>query len=364
MLARDLAIGLSDGQRAAGRTLLCDLVAIESPSGDEGRAVRHLVDWMAGHGAAAHIDAAGNAVGVFGVGERQIVLLGHIDTFGGALPVRLEGTVLHGRGAVDAKGSLCGFAAAAAAAHERGTIPPDARVIVIGAVEEEAASSKGAHHAAGQYAPSVCLIGEPSGWERITLGYKGRLIVRWHWQGGLAHSAGQAASAGDRAVSFCALVSMWAAGRNAGEERMFGRIDHTVQAIASGHDGVYGWAEVTIGLRLPPGAEPEAIAAEVMALASHDETVTCSAHERAIAAERDTPLTRALRGAIRAHGGTPAFVHKTGTSDMNIVGRAWACPIAAYGAGDSALDHTPEERIDLNEYDRAVSVLADALARL
>jgi LysW-gamma-L-lysine carboxypeptidase len=356
--------GLTARGRAAGRSLLCDLVAIPSPSGDEGRAVRYLVDWMADRGAAAHIDDAGNAVGVFGAGARQIVLLGHIDTFGAALPVRLDGDVLHGRGTVDAKGSLCGFAAAAAAALEGGTIPSDARIIVIGAVEEETASSKGARYAVGQYAPSICLIGEPSGWERITLGYKGRLIARWRWNGGLSHSAGRAASAGDRAVDFCRLVSMWAAGRNAGEERAFARVDHTVQAIASGQDGVYGWSEVTIGLRLPPGAEPEGIAAEIAGLASADEIVTCSAHERAIAAERDTALTRALRGAIRAHGGIPAFVHKTGTSDMNIVGRIWTCPIAAYGAGDSALDHTPEERIDLNEYDCAVSVLTDALARL
>jgi LysW-gamma-L-lysine carboxypeptidase len=75
-------------------------------------------------------------------------------------------------------------------------------------------------------------------------------------------------------------------------------------------------------------------------------------------------VSRALRGAIRAEGGQPAFVHKTGTSDMNIVGRVWNCPMVAYGPGDSALDHTPDEHIDLNEYLRAVRVLTRALERL
>ena len=36
----------------------------------------------------------------------------------------------------------------------------------------------------------------------------------------------------------------------------------------------------------------------------------------------------------------------------------------AYGPGDSALDHTPEEHIQLAEYDRAIDVLVEALRNL
>ena len=43
---------------------------------------------------------------------------------------------------------------------------------------------------------------------------------------------------------------------------------------------------------------------------------------------------------------------------MNVVGPVWGCPIVAYGPGDSSLDHTPEERIDLGEYLRAVESCA------
>ena len=49
---------------------------------------------------------------------------------------------------------------------------------------------------------------------------------------------------------------------------------------------------------------------------------------------------------------------------MNIVGPVWNCPIFAYGPGDSALDHTPDEHIDLDEYLRAIRVLTQALSRL
>ena len=73
---------------------------------------------------------------------------------------------------------------------------------------------------------------------------------------------------------------------------------------------------------------------------------------------------RSFVAAVRAHGGEPTFLNKTGTSDMNVVGPAWGCPILAYGPGDSSLDHTPEEHVEIEEWLLGVRVLADALLRL
>ena len=49
---------------ASGLSLLRELLAIRSPSGQEMPAVNHLVKWLGGHGFMAHRDGAGNAVGV------------------------------------------------------------------------------------------------------------------------------------------------------------------------------------------------------------------------------------------------------------------------------------------------------------
>jgi LysW-gamma-L-lysine carboxypeptidase len=49
---------------------------------------------------------------------------------------------------------------------------------------------------------------------------------------------------------------------------------------------------------------------------------------------------------------------------MTVVGPAWRCPVVAYGPGDAALDHTPEERIVLDDYLRAVRVLSRVLESL
>ena len=86
--------------------------------------------------------------------------------------------------------------------------------------------------------------------------------------------------------------------------------------------------------------------------------------ESAYRAQKSTDLVRAFLSAIREKGGEPRFVVKTGTSDMNVVGPAWGPSILAYGPGDSALDHTPDERIDLDEYLLATEVLKNVLAQL
>src|SRR5439155_514747 len=93
--------------------LVHGLVAIPSLSRHEGEAVEWLVAQLAERGFRATVDDAGNAVGEIGDGAHHVILLGHIDTVPGEIPVRIEGDELVGRGAVDAKGPLAAFVAAA-----------------------------------------------------------------------------------------------------------------------------------------------------------------------------------------------------------------------------------------------------------
>ena len=344
---------------AAAETLLQDLVAIPSPSFHEAEAAAHLVGWMRAQGYDdAFVDEAGNAIGIIGSGAREIVLLGHIDTFPGMPAVEVRGRTLYGRGAVDAKGPLCAFAAAA----RRAELANDMRVIVIGAVEEEAATSKGARFVMDKYQPEACVIGEPSRWDRITLGYKGRLLLDWRWEGGLSHSAGEAPSPAERALEYWHGVKAGIDARNGETTSIFGRLDASLRDINTRQEGVNGIAEMTIGFRLPPGISP----AQVMQnLPDSDGAVSSTrGAEAAVTADKNSPLSRAFRRAIRQNDGKPRFVYKTGTSDMNIAAPGWGCPIAAYGPGDSALDHTPHEHIDLDEYLRAIAVLTCVLESL
>ena len=86
--------------RAAAVELVRGLVAIPSLSRHEAAASAWLVDQMRAAGYdRAFVDDAGNAVGELGdaAASRTIVLLGHIDTVPGNIPVRIEGDVLYGR---------------------------------------------------------------------------------------------------------------------------------------------------------------------------------------------------------------------------------------------------------------------------
>lgn len=351
-------------------TLLEELVAIPSPSGQEEMAARHLTDWMGAQGyEEAGVDAVGNAVGRRGEGERVLLLLGHIDTFRGQPPVRRDERRLYGRGAVDAKGALCAFAVAGATVP----IPAGWRLVVVGAVEEEAASSRGARHIAQQWQPSACLIGEPSGWERITLGYKGRLVLDWRWHGPLGHSAGRQVRGLEEALAYwvkiqeCAdrqAADMGLSKQPLSKRAQFELLDATLQALRNEDDGLYETVKMTIGFRLPPRMDPTALARECHSFLGAGAMLQPSGGEWAVEGERDSTLSRALRGSIRAEGGQPRFVRKTGTADWNVVARHWSCPILAYGPGDAALDHTPQEHLDLAEYLRAIAVLRGALPRV
>ena len=346
------------------------LVEIPSVSGHEAGAVTFLVETMQRLGMAAWVDGAGNAVGVreekgelasrseeYPGKRSETLLLGHIDTVPGAIPVRIEDGRLYGRGSVDAKGPLAAFVVAAARAPLKG----GQRLVVVGAVEEEAASSKGAHYVAGRYQPDFCIIGEPSGWDTITLGYKGRLQLDFHAEQPMRHTAGPGEGVAEKAVAWWNHIAAYSMEYSHGRERLFEQLLPSLHHIQTESDGLVNRAVVNVGLRLPPNFDVAPLRTLARRCAG-EATVRVHSHEPAFQASRRTPLVRAFNVALRGHGRPPRFTLKTGTSDMNVVGPRWGCPIVAYGPGDSELDHTPGEHIIIEDYLRAIAVLEEVFA--
>jgi len=351
---RDQGTALDD------RTLLRRMLEIQSLSGQERPLAEFLRAEMRARGFQAWIDEAGNAVGERGIAGSgpTIVLLGHMDTAPGEVPVRLDGDLLQGRGAVDAKGPLATFIAAAT------TYEGPGRVVVIGAVEEESATARGARQAAADYQPDAAIIGEPSAWDRVTVGYKGRLLAEYQARQASEHTAGRHPSVCDRAVSFWHRTREAVESLNTGRaQAVFEQLQGSLRTMQSESNGLEDVATLTMGFRLPTGFDVDAWRGLLTALAG-DDTVRFRAYEPAVRVNKNTPLARAMLAAIRAYGGQPRFAVKTGTSDLNVVAEHWHCPLLAYGPGDAALDHTPNEHIDLTEYDRSVGILRTALAQL
>ncbi len=342
--------------------LVRGLVAIPSVSRHEGDAVEWLVGEMSRRGFRATVDDAGNAVGEIGNGPRHVVLLGHIDTVPGEFPVRVEDGHLVGRGAVDAKGPLAAFVAAASVPIE------GLRVTVVGAVEEESPTSAGARHRATLPAPDQCVIGEPSGWDAVTVAYKGRLATRLSLSRDARHGAAPGPTCTEEALSLWAMIRAAAELRTPGATG-FAKLDCRLEGITGGvTDGLIERAELRVGYRVPPGittAELERELRTIVAGHSGDARVAIEkiASEEPARTQRTSALARAFVAAIADADGEVTFKVKSGTSDMNILAPVWRCPMVAYGPGDSRYDHTPIERLALADYMRAIAVLRGVLAR-
>lgn len=342
--------------------LLVDLVSTPSVSGHERAAAERFIEHASARGLTTQIDDAGNACAHRGPDSAavHIVMLGHIDTVPGDIPVTLNEGVLHGRGTVDAKGPLCAMLCAAS----RAVLPDQVRLSVIGAVGEETAGSPGARFLAPRLRPDACIIGEPSAWNGVTLGYKGRLLANASISRPNHHSAGEQASASDEVIAWWSRVLDSVSRFNADQRGTFASIQATVQAMRSSSDGLTQQAALEAGFRLPTGVTPDGLACDLRSLSGDEMTIEFSSPELAHVTDRNDPVVRALSTSIRAEGGRPLPKLKTGTADLNVVGPVWNCPIAAYGPGDSALDHTPREHLDLAEYARSIRVLSRAITIL
>ncbi len=344
-------------------SLLTGLLQQFSPTGYENGAVNFLVEKMQQSGFQANIDAAGNAVGTIGSGSREILLLGHIDTVPGKITVRQENGVLFGRGAVDAKGPLASFVCAAAAAMHS----PDWRITVIGAVGEEG-DSRGARYLCQNYAsPEMVVIGEPSGWQSITLGYKGSFWTQAAITQAASHTASGITSACDRAFEFWHVLQTSARYFNSERTRVFDQLSPSIRKMRSTSDGFEDSALLDINIRLPQKIDLpylENLLSECAEKVGIEVQTSTQDYMPAFLAEKNTPLVKAFLASIRSVGGTPGFKLKTGTSDMNLVGPVWNCPMIAYSAGDSNLDHTANEHIVLEEYMTGIQVIKKSLEKI
>ena len=381
------------------RRLLADLVATPSVSGAEGDATRVLAAFLRGHGRTVTTDAVGNVRAPApdtAVGE-DVLLTSHVDTVPGEVPVRVERVSasearwghtpvpdagdqtpeLWGRGSVDATGPL---AAMAVAAVETGAS-------FVGVVGEETDSRGARHLVDDRPAPAVVVNGEPSGWDAVTLGYRGFLPGSYTVETAAGHSSRPEPNAIQHATAWCHRVATEIAddggtvvggdeiGAPDGTGDETGAPDDTPTGVfesvtatptnfegGSTADGTVR-ATVEIGFRLPPETTAAAVRERVAALTDRGSLSWGEPIPPAAASPR-TPIARAFRAAIRTNGGSARLLRKTGTADANLFADAWRVPTVTYGPGDSALDHTADERLPLPALDHATDVLVDAVERL
>ncbi|MFB6183696.1 MAG: [LysW]-lysine hydrolase [Haloarculaceae archaeon] len=342
--------------RIDARQLLIDLVEIPSVTREERPCAERLAAFFEAHDREVWIDEVGN---VRAPADDGVLLTSHIDTVPGDIPVTVEENddgqdVLWGRGSVDAKGPLAAMAAAAVTTGAS----------FVGVVGEEVDSTGGRYLVEDrESAPDAVVNGEPSGWDGITLGYRGLLAGTYVATSESGHSSRPENNAIQDAMEWWNRVveefdtDEW--------KPVFERITCKPTDVDGGisGDGLSVEATMDVQLRIPPGYTTDEIRERADGMLDNG-TVNWKDRVEPVMQSPRTEVARAFRGAVRRAGGEPRLLRKTGTSDMNVYAKAWDCPMVTYGPGDSDLDHAPDEHIVLDEYERSVDVLEDATATL
>lgn len=354
-------------------SLLTRMLEIYSPSGKEEEISNFLANEMENLGFRVRKDEVGNVIGEIGQGKPVVLLCGHMDTVEGYIPVRVEDNKLYGRGAVDAKAPLAAMIVAAST-FVKESFP--GKILVVGVVDEEGSGRGIKHFIKEEIQPDYAIFGEPSGVGKLVFGYKGILDIKITCETPSGHSA--APWLFDNAIE--KAMEIWRQIRklHLREEKLRSRFYSITSCLTKINGGnassmIPSKCDIYIQLRIPPQFTPEQVFNEVKRKIKRYQAtdlkvsvkVKMGSVTSAFEADRRSVLVRALAWAIRKTTlNYASFSRKTGTGDMNVLGNALKIPVVTYGPGDSRLDHTPNEHIDLQEYLASIQVYRKALMKL
>jgi LysW-gamma-L-lysine carboxypeptidase len=355
---------------------LTNLLGIYSPSGKEGDAANFLESEMKKMGFEVGKDAIGNVIGVVGEGEPVILLCGHMDTVAGHLPLRIEEGKIYARGAVDAKGPLAAMIMAAIAASTENGFKGK---ILVAAVVEEEATSRGVKHLITQgITADYAIFGEPSGVENVTIGYKGQIQLKIV----LKTETGHASTPWLYDNSLEKAIELWKQIKNASSYPSLDPSASPYNAVTACLVKLVGGratsvvpfeAEMNLDVRVPIQFSTDQVFEQIQKIITKYQAANPKVSVKATVLDtvepfevnKASPLVHILASSVRKVLNKPAtLLHKTGTGDMNILGKAMNLPIVTYGPGDSHLDHTLEENIEVKEYLDAISVYKETLLKL
>ena len=341
-------------------SLLLRLLEKYSPTGEEDEAAEELASWAGTVGLNSWIDNVGSVFLAPREADSITVLLaGHIDTVPGWIEPGIDNGKIWGRGAVDAKGPLASMATGLLLASK---MDPSCPVGVVGLVGEEGDSRGAWRLVRERLVPPYVVIGEPSGGDKVVVGYRGGFHVEVECRGRGGHSSSPhlADSALDKAVSLVEAI-----------KSVFDPTDSNGPSVAvTGLEAWEGWnviprrAHVRLDVRVPPGADDSSIALELARVVSeHGCSGVFHPGLKPIRVSVNSPVPRALSRSLLQLGLKPRPVVKRGTSDMNILG-PHAESIAAYGPGDSSMAHTEMEVVSVEELGLAAEVYKRSILEL
>ncbi|MCX8181800.1 MAG: M20/M25/M40 family metallo-hydrolase [Candidatus Methanomethyliaceae archaeon] len=356
--------------------LLLDLLEIYSPSGEEEEISRYLSKELERLGFKVRVDEVGNVEAIWGDGRPNILLCGHMDTVRGKIKVKKRGKVVFGRGAVDAKSPLAALICGAKKYIEGGG---KGKITLLAVVDEEG-KSKGMRHFLSRCKEKYdyAIFGEPSGAYALTVGYKGRILIRVLCETSPGHASAPTLFENAIYVTIRLIERLqklgddWTKGK---EGDLFETPTLCVTRIKGGREDntVPSFCEILVDVRVPP----------TMTLAEVKDRLTSTINEFKTIEERakvklefldenepyleneHSPLVKCFIESIKEVTGRDGRLsRKTGTADVNDFVKKFKTSSVVYGPGNSKLDHTPIENVSIEEYLDSIEIINNVLKKL
>ena len=340
------------------------------PAGSgEAVAARVVADWAAAQGLRVEVDelAPGRVnVLVHGGqgGGRTVLLLGHLDTVGGAAMAdpfsgAVRGGGIHGRGAYDMKGAV---AAALVAARDLDRSGLAGSVVVACAADEEYASLGAERFVARGARPDFVVVCEPTD-ERLCVAHRGFAGFEIEVHGRAAHG-----SRPDLGVDAIAAAGVVLTRLETLARELLARDPHPLLGTPSVHASVISGGQefssypercVLQGERRTlPGERDDDIAAEVTALAAGVDATTRLVFSRP---PLETDPGHELAQAVARAAGTASFEGVAFWTDGALFSAA-GIPAVIFGPRGAGA-HAAEEWVEVDSLARCAEVYAES-ARL
>lgn len=347
------------------------LLSIYSRSGEEKEIADFIFKELEQHNLLPKLDRVGNVICEIGTGRKSVLLCPHVDTVPGFIPVRKEGSKLFGRGAADAKGALLSMLLAFEKIAEEMSDENKrnlGRIIFAGVVGEENQSQGIEELIASGPKSDAAIFGEPCGLNRIAIGYRGHIQAAFKVFSKEAHSSAPHLTNNSIEVSYSLYseIKEMLVKKSASNDSASVAITEIHAGVA--HNVIPEKTTMNLDIRIPVGRSSQEIISEIQTLMLTYEKkydgVGIQAEYREptepYRAKLDSSIVRALgRSILKSGHGTPTFVTKSGTGDMNTYALRLGIEAVTYGPGDPKLSHTDAEYMDIDEVLICASILAN-----
>jgi acetylornithine deacetylase/succinyl-diaminopimelate desuccinylase family protein len=303
--------------------------------------------------------------------QKRVLLAPHLDTVAATdnqFRPRVKAGRLYGRGACDTKGSIAAMLTALCDIAKTGRRPVETEILFIGLIDEEYAQAGSRAVARSRMKADLAIVGEPTLLQVVTA-HKGTLWLRLETRGQAAH--GSRPELGRNAVLEMArivelLETAYAAQLSRKRHPLLGPATVSVGSISGGTQAniVPDSCVISVDRRTLPGETQAAVWREIRKLLTQHglkASLTDDKMAPCIPLETDprSPLVARFLGEVRQR--RPAGVNYF--CDAALLASA-GIPSVAFGPGDIAHAHRPDEFVSLRSLNQAQALLTRFLSSL